>query len=430
MYKRSRYTLQKQSANHVHLYNTLTGKGGRHPLEAIRSLRAGQGAGAEFDRLVADGHLVRQEVDEFAVAKAQQAAVFFRNDVLHLILFPTEQCNFRCVYCYEKFEHGVMRPEVIEGVKNLVTRRAAGLKELYVGWFGGEPLLAQGVVIELSRAFINLARAHGFGYRAHATTNGYFLTPELAPELLDVGLLDFQVTLDGFPRVHDAKRKLVEGGPTFGRIWENLIFLKGLKTEFRITLRINLDEENCPQTPAFIRQLGDSFGSDPRFELHLHPVGRWGGENDNELKIIDHAQGLLPELYRVGRACGLNTSLGAGLNPFGSVCYAAKPYSFAIRADGRVNKCTVALEDQQNQLGRILSDGTLLLDQGKFNSWVLDNALSDTGCQKCSLRPACQGAACPLERMNTGERPCPEVKNHFKAYLPLLLDEAKVLEVV
>ena len=25
---------------------------------------------------------------------------------LHLILLPTEQCNFRCKYCYEDFQHG------------------------------------------------------------------------------------------------------------------------------------------------------------------------------------------------------------------------------------------------------------------------------------------------------------------------------------
>lgn len=407
-YKRSRYTLQKQAQSGVYLHNTLSGKGGRYPLEAVQLLRTGRGDRALRDRLVTDGHLVEAQTDEFATAAKHQMAGFFRNEVLHLILFPTEKCNFRCVYCYEKFELGAMRAEVREGVKNLVRRRASGLKELYIGWFGGEPLLVSEVVLELSKTFVALSQEHGFAYQAHATTNGYFLTPEL----------------------HNPKRKLAEGGPTFERIWQNLLFLKGLQAEFQVTLRINLDQENYPQSQKFIRLLGATFGSDPRFELHLHPVGKWGGANDQSLKVLDDGYSLLPELYRHGKNCGLSPALGAGLNPFGSVCYAAKPYSFAIRADGRVNKCTIALEDDRNQVGRLLPDGTLLLNQEKFKPWVFQNALTDSGCQACSLRPACQGAACPLERMNTGQRPCPDVKTRFKDYLPLLLNDIQELEVI
>jgi uncharacterized protein len=50
---------------------------------------------------------------------------------LDLTLLPTEKCNFRCVYCYEEFEHGAMPPHVVEGVCNLITRRAeTGLENL------------------------------------------------------------------------------------------------------------------------------------------------------------------------------------------------------------------------------------------------------------------------------------------------------------
>jgi uncharacterized protein len=278
LYKRSRYTLQKQTQTGVYLHNTLSGKGRRYPLEAVQLLRTGRGDRAVRDRLVTDGHLVEAQTDEYATATRQQLAGFFRNDVLHLILFSTEQCNFRCVYCYEKFELGAMRAEVREGVKNLVRRRASGLKELYIGWFGGEPLLASEVVLELSKTFVALSQEHGFAYQAHATTNGYFLTPELAPLLLEVRLCDLQVTLDGPPELHNPKRKLAEGGPTFERIWQNLLFLKGLQAEFQVTLRINLDQENYPQSQKFIRLLGATFGSDPRFELTPAPgrkVG-WG----------------------------------------------------------------------------------------------------------------------------------------------------------
>jgi len=40
-----------------------------------------------------------------------------RTDRLQLILLPTEQCNFRCTYCYEDFAIGRMSDAVVAGVK-------------------------------------------------------------------------------------------------------------------------------------------------------------------------------------------------------------------------------------------------------------------------------------------------------------------------
>jgi uncharacterized protein len=64
-----------------------------------------------------------------------------RSDVLQLIILPTEQCNFRCVYCYELFDYGLIRQEVVEWIKNLLIARKSSLKYLSVSWFGGEPLI-------------------------------------------------------------------------------------------------------------------------------------------------------------------------------------------------------------------------------------------------------------------------------------------------
>ena len=44
--------------------------------------------------------------------KLQQLAAALSDRYLHLILFPTEQCNFRCTYCYEDFEAKQMDPVI------------------------------------------------------------------------------------------------------------------------------------------------------------------------------------------------------------------------------------------------------------------------------------------------------------------------------
>ena len=61
----------------------------------------------------------------------------FNPSHLNLILFPTEQCNFRCTYCYEDFEIGRMSSGVVRGVKALLDARIDSLTSLLVSWFGG-----------------------------------------------------------------------------------------------------------------------------------------------------------------------------------------------------------------------------------------------------------------------------------------------------
>src|SRR5262245_23043526 len=71
------------------------------------------------------------------------------NRHLKLTILPTEQCNFRCTYCYEDFELGMMPRWAVDGLKRLMTVRAPELRVLDLRWFGGEPLMAFPIVAEL-----------------------------------------------------------------------------------------------------------------------------------------------------------------------------------------------------------------------------------------------------------------------------------------
>ncbi|OBS07518.1 hypothetical protein BAX55_02700 [Acinetobacter baumannii] len=72
-----------------------------------------------------------------------------------LILYPTEQCNFRCSYCYENFEIGRMLPEVVESVKNLIDNRLDVVDHLHLSWFGGEPLIAKDILLDIANYAFN-----------------------------------------------------------------------------------------------------------------------------------------------------------------------------------------------------------------------------------------------------------------------------------
>lgn len=47
-------------------------------------------------------------------------AELLSNQSQELILFPTEQCNFRCTYCYEDFKLGRMSNGTVNGIKALI----------------------------------------------------------------------------------------------------------------------------------------------------------------------------------------------------------------------------------------------------------------------------------------------------------------------
>src|SRR5207237_6043019 len=40
------------------------------------------------------------------------------------IIMPTKRCNFRCTYCYESFDQGRMKPELVEAMSRAIRLRA------------------------------------------------------------------------------------------------------------------------------------------------------------------------------------------------------------------------------------------------------------------------------------------------------------------
>lgn len=50
------------------------------------------------------------------------------SNILRLILLPTEQCCFRCDYCYENFELGKMTPALQQAIIKLVEKKSTTVR--------------------------------------------------------------------------------------------------------------------------------------------------------------------------------------------------------------------------------------------------------------------------------------------------------------
>jgi uncharacterized protein len=375
------------------------------------------GAAAEY--LARRGYLVREGQDEVDAVRYQYAQQQWRTDVLQFILLSSEDCNFRCVYCYEKFERGTMTPETREGIRNLVTKRAPQLTELQASWFGGEPLYGWEAIEDLEPFFNRVAKDHGIPFTQHMTTNGYLLTEERTTKLLDWGCRDYQITVDGLPAEHDCKRVGRDGSPTYEVIMQNLRSLRERRNEqFRVNIRVNFDRDNFPMLGPFLEAVSEDFAGDERFAIRFRPVGKWGGARDDELAVCGtDSKSYLRQLQGQATQLGLHQNAGVhlGAAPGSHVCYAARPYNFIVGATGKLMKCTIALYDQpENVVGQLHPDGTLELVDEHMRRWVNPHWESDSLCKSCYVLPGCQGAACPLTRITRGERTCAGIKSNLK----------------
>lgn len=335
---------------------------------------------------------------------AQQIANAISPRRLELTLLPTEKCSFACTYCYEDFVNGKMPPHVVEGVINLIRRRIdAGLDDLYISWFGGEPLIALKVIRTIATAAKQMADANGVHFGGGFTTNGYALTPALLEELVGLGQTYFQITLDGWKDAHDTTRLRADGKGTFDVIWRNLLAARDTTSAFNIAIRIHVTELNHDSLRRLAAEIGKEFGDDSRFSLNFQDVRDLGGSGAStvtgisartfrsivqELEAIVANKGELPHDGQSpdDQPPGDTNEPVTGLEPepprfesSGSrqdygvrgnyICYAAKPNHLLIRSTGRVGKCTVALDDERNDLGFVRPDGTIELDQAIARLW-------------------------------------------------------------
>ncbi|MFT3772467.1 MAG: radical SAM protein [Minicystis sp.] len=379
-----------------------------------------------FPGYLADrGYLVRKGTDELRKFRHIFGQQHYRSDVLELILLASEDCNFRCTYCYEDFARGTMRPAVRRGIKRLVEDRIKHLGALHISWFGGEPLYGWAAIEELGPFFSEIAEKYEVPYDTHMTTNGYLLTPDVADKLLAWRMNTFQITLDGHPDDHDCSRPTRDGQGSFATIHQNLQAMARRKDEFKIQLRVNYDNKNHHRMEPFLELLSKDFRDDSRFHLAFHSVGKWGGANDENLDIcggedkVQIERALKAAAYREG----LRVRTLKDINAVGSmVCYAARPYNLIIGATGKVMKCTVWLDkDDRNVVGQIYEDGRLTLHDDRMSVWTSPGFEEDKQCQKCAVLPNCQGISCPLPRIEAGERSCISTRTESKEELFELL---------
>ena len=315
---------------------------------------------------------------------------------LFIIPIVTRQCNFRCTYCYEDFRNERMEEETWDNLYSVIEQliEQKSYKTICISYFGGEPMLEYESICRFAGKIQELAESKNITNYSSMTTNAYLLTEEKLGRLTELGVQEFQITVDGFEETHDKARFLTGGGKTWQTIMDNLIAAKNSDYKFKIMLRTNFTEEIFQHINEYMEYMGKHFKGDERFTYHFEAVKALSHERNIGHMGYDSESYMSHEIMMTSQKAGLTIQASkAALYPFGFVCYASKSDSFTVDCDGTLLKCTIMLDEDTNKVGSI-AGGKLCVEDHALSQWTRIK-LPDK-CNNCKIMPVCYGKKCPL----------------------------------
>lgn len=174
---------------------------------------------------------------------------------------PTNRCNLNCVTCIrhswdESFEDLAwpVYQNVIDGLAEFPDAKTIA----FAGF--GEPLLHP--------RFPDMVRlAHERGLRTEMTSNAMLLTPPMAERLIDAGLDQFTVSIDG---TSNESHSVVRPGASLDKITENVRELY-LRSQVKRAAQPAKDEASRKELLARLDELASSPFASPTIANCVHP---------------------------------------------------------------------------------------------------------------------------------------------------------------
>jgi len=360
-----------------------------------------------LDTLRRHGALIESGHDELAYFLRARRERLDDPATLRLTVLLTLFCNLACTYCYESQAGPAMTDETESRLTRFVARSVeGGLKILDINWFGGEPLLEWDRLVRLTRGFRETCAASGCLYLAGIATNGYLLDRAKVGALRELGVRSVVVTLDGPPRVHDGRRVLRGGGPTFTRILAGVEALAESGQE--VGLQVNCDSST---TGEDLGELLAALGSvRPAVTLHFRWVfpspARWRAcareQRDNLTSAPPHDRVLA--LSRAAVAAGFKVR-NPLIHPRVAFCNTEYRNHWVIHPAGELHKCNVEFE-LGHPCGSLGEDGRPEVDAASLERWLAKDPAADDRCRECVWLPVCTGG-CAFAREGRDDPPCP-----------------------
>ncbi len=376
-------------------------------LDADTAARFQRGELLDPEAFAAKGYLVEpaEEARRYAAAK-EKFAEGQKDDEVQLFFVPSYACNFGCSYCFQD-EYAPQKTHdpdaVIDAFFSYVDDTFAGRRK-YVTLFGGEPLLDTPKNRHVVEKLIEGTKARGLDLAI--ITNGYSL--ESYVPLLQTGRIrEVQVTLDGPRAMHDQRRSLKGGGPTFDRVVEGIN--AALEGGLTVNLRAVLDKENLGGFGELAHfAIAQGWTENRRFKTQvgrnyeLHHCQTNNTRLYTRLSLWEDMYELIqadPEILRFYRpAYSVSRFLfdeGQLPEPLFDSCPATKT-EWAFDATGSIYPCTANVGKDAEEIGTFFPTRTLKADE--VSDWSGRDVTSISSCSSCSNQLACGGGCGAVSR--------------------------------
>lgn len=414
----SKYNLFVEDNDRTLIFNTLSGAF----ITVLNKDLAlfGKGKNKALEKIFFDnGILIKDSKSQLLKYKYKCYKQMFDNSHLSLSIAPTMHCNLSCNYCFEGGNKSAeyMTEEVIDATVEKINVQAKK-KDIYILWFGGEPLLGLEQITSISE---KLAKKNII-YTASIITNGTLLTKDNREKLKKIkcNWHYIQITFDGIGESHDKKRFFKGKKGSFHTIMDNLDGLLK-ETDITIVAHVNVDKENITAYEDAFRlfySLYPDYIKNKRLQIQYnHIQNRTNFKGCGNCYEEEERMNLIRQYSNLTDGARIPPRLPGKSYP----CMFRSHDSYAIGPDGGIYTCLEFLGDKTKSIGNIV--GKSVSFQKVAETTFASDPFEDEECLDCYVFPIC-GGGCPTDRIkNSSNKESKErfVCSYYKKHLPEII---------
>ncbi|HHT9119831.1 MAG TPA: radical SAM protein [Candidatus Hypogeohydataceae bacterium YC41] len=269
--------------------------------------------------------------------------------VTSLELVLTEGCNLACTYCFEKnmLKYRQMSHAICLAAVNLLFDYSRNEPQLFITYFGGEPLLNFSAVQYVTEYAEWKATLLGKSLNFNMTSNGVLLTETMANYLAQ-HKINVLLSVDGLEPTHNRFRVDKDGRGTFEQVMKGFRILK--RTQSWVGVKITVMPENVSNLFGDVLGL---YGMGVNQFIIGYATGVSWSEEDKKLYRDQMSE--LFQWYKEKSSKDLRITdfddTNKGSAYFG--CRAGRN-SLSVSVDGQISPCSKVLAlDNRRLLGKL-----------------------------------------------------------------------------
>ncbi len=343
-------------------------------------------------------------------------------DTLFITFMITNDCNFKCSYCFEtNKQHSYLKEEdalqVIDRMFDFEDNldywkcfynKEHPIKFIHLAFFGGEPLLNPKLIEKILDRFVDNCKKNLSKYEKRLNTftssiitNGSLLKTNDTIHLLNKyhDKITVSVTFEGSKNFHDSCRKTIDGKGTYDLVKENMLFFKN-KYKKELHPKITISPFNIKyvyEAYLELKKLGIK-------EIYMKPLidsNLWNKQHckiyDEQLKLIvqdllkDENKDISYTMFKINDISPLEEVINPG-------CGVGRG-SITLNVDGKFYPCysfTDIEQDKEDAKKFVIGDsekgiyeyGNNLTNED-LNKWIDLKKLANEDCHQCLLTKYC-----------------------------------------